>query len=508
MRAAIPTPSAPAKPDPQVPDPQVLELAAPAPAPAQAPTQAQAPGIWVDDVHSGLNRTRVARIIRPKLISSLQATLRQARGGGETLCIAGCRHALGGQQFGTGMTLIDTTALDRVLWFDSAAGLIEVEAGIQWPALMKSLSDMQNGAYRRWGIVQKQTGADRLSLGGALSANVHGRGLRFRPIVQDVESFTLIDARGDLIVCSRHENPELFRLAIGGYGLFGVIATVTLRLSWRRKLRRVVESIDVEAVMPAFEQRIAEGCLYGDFQFSSDPESKGFLRRGVLSCYRPVDPTTPIPEGQARLTEAGWLDLTSLAHRDKTRAFERYTRHYLTTSGQIYWSDSHQTSTYIDGYHRRLDRRPNHAAPGSEMIAELFVPRAMIAEFMARVRRDFRTHEVDFIYGTLRLIERDDETFLAWAREPFACVIFNLHVTHDTAGLAKAEADFRRLIDRAVALGGSYFLTYHRWASQRQIERCYPQFPEFLRLKRHYDREERFQSSWYRHHKAIFAERV
>ena len=493
MTAAIPNPNVSI-----APDPQDVGMAPVAPA----------PGLWVDDAHARLNRTRVARIIRPKLISSLQAILRQARGSGEAMCIAGCRHALGGQQFGTGMTLIDTIALDRVLWFDSAAGLIEVEAGIQWPALMEALADMQEAAYRRWGIVQKQTGADRLSLGGALSANVHGRGLRFRPIVQDVESFTLIDARGDLIVCSRHENPELFRLAIGGYGLFGVIATVTLRLSWRRKLRRVVEMVDVEAVMPAFEQRIAEGCLYGDFQFSSDPESEGFLRRGVLSCYRPVDPLTPIPDGQARLTEADWLDLIVLAHLDKTQAFERYTGYYLATSGQIYWSDSHQSSTYIDGYHKRLDRRLGHAAPGSEMITALFLPRPMVAEFMAQVRRDFRAHEVDFIYGTLRLVERDDETFLAWARESYACVIFNLHVAHTAAGLVKAEADFRRLIDRAVALGGGYYLTYHRWASQRQVERCYPQFPEFLRLKRHYDREERFQSSWYRPHKALFAERV
>ena len=34
------------------------------------------------------------------------------------------------------------------------------------------------------------------------------------------------------------------------------------------------------------------------------------------------------------------------------------------------------------------------------------------------------------IYGTVRLIERDDETFLAWARDRYACVIFNLHVEH------------------------------------------------------------------------------
>jgi hypothetical protein len=47
-------------------------------------------------------------------------------------------------------------------------------------------------------------------------------------------------------------------------------------------------------------------------------------------------------------------------------------------------------------------------------------------------------------------------------------------------------------------------LTYHRYASRMQVEGCYPQFAEFLELKRKYDPEERFQSDWYRHYKTIF----
>ena len=56
----------------------------------------------------------------------------------------------------------------------------------------------QAGSSRSWGIIQKQTGADRLCLGGALAANAHGRGLRYAPLVADVEAFTLVDAEGEL----------------------------------------------------------------------------------------------------------------------------------------------------------------------------------------------------------------------------------------------------------------------------------------------------------------------
>jgi len=61
------------------------------------------------------------------------------------------------------------------------------------------------------------------------------------------------------------------------------------------------------------------------------------------------------------------------------------------------------------------------------------------------------------------------------------------------------------LINLAIQFGGSYYLTYHRWATLAQVEACHPRFGEFLKLKKVYDPLERFTSDWYRHHCAIFA---
>jgi len=143
---------------------------------------------------------------------------------------------------------------------------------------------------------------------------------------------------------------------------------------------------------------------------------------------------------------------------------------------------------------------------GSEMISELYVPRQELASFFADMREDFRKHNVEVIYGTIRLIERDDESFLAWAKQPWACTVLNLHVAHTPAGIERVAASFRRLIDLARNRGGSYFLTYHKWATRAQVEGCYPQFSEFLRSKRRYDPQERFQSDWYRHYRQLFAD--
>jgi FAD/FMN-containing dehydrogenase len=467
-----------------------------------------APGTYavVNDVHSRLNPTVVARVATVRSVADIQAAVRQAATEGRAVSVCGGRHAMGGQQFGAGSVLVETTGFNGVLGLDRNRGLVEVEAGIQWPALHDWLERAQDGGPRPWTFRQKQTGADRLSIGGALSANVHGRGLDLPPFVSEVERFTLVGAAGRLHRCSRSENRELFRLAIGGYGLFGVIATVTLRLVPRRKLRRVVEVLDVGGLAAAFEQRIAAGFLYGDFQFAIDPARDTFLRRGVFACYEPAPDATPIPADQRVLTAEDWQRLVLLAHTDKAAAFEHYARHYLATSGQIYWSDTHQLSVYLDDYHQGLDRALGHR--GSEVITELYVPRGRLADFMAEAAVDFRANGVDPIYGTVRLIRKDDETHLAWAREAYACVIFNLHVRHDGVGEAHAAKAFRRLIDMAASRGGSFYLTYHRHATRAQLEACYPRFREFLRLKRVYDPAEQFQSDWYRHYRARFAEDV
>ena len=141
------------------------------------------------------------------------------------------------------------------------------------------------------------------------------------------------------------------------------------------------------------------------------------------------------------------------------------------------------------------------------MITEIYIQRSRLAAFMDDARTALRRAGANVIYGTVRLIERDDETFLAWACDRYACVIFNLHIEHTPAGTERAAAAFRELIDLAITHGGRYYLTYHRWARKDQVERCYPQMREFLELKRRHDPDELFQSNWYRHYRDMFSER-
>lgn len=458
------------------------------------------------DIHSRLNSVYHQGRVEVDSTRCIQEAITFARSQGLSVSIAGGRHAMGGQQFVHAGLLLDTKSFNKVRGFDPAKGLIKVESGIMWFELIARLAEIQKKmpSERRWSIIQKPTGADNLSIGGCLSANVHGRGLDLKPFVQDIENFEIVNADGEILVVSRENNRQLFNLVVGGYGLFGVIATVTLRLKPRAKMKRCVQKVQVKNLMDCFNALIEAGHEYGDFQFAIDNNSEEFLRTGILASYKKYDgPTSPSSEDKKVLSLDEWKELLKLAHCDKSQAFEKYLNHYLKTDGQLYWSDTMQLSTYMDDYHKDLDELLNKPK-ASEIITELYVPRNKIHPFMEAVRTLFVENRVDLIYGTIRLIRQDDETFLPWAKDDYVCVIFNLHTEHGSEDIKENANVFRQLIKIAKAFKGNFYLTYHRYVEREDLDICYPQFKEFLQLKQKYDPDEIFQSQWYRHYRSMY----
>ena len=58
-----------------------------------------------------------------------------------------------------------------------------------------------------------------------------------------------------------------------------------------------------------------------------------------------------------------------------------------------------------------------------------------VGMFMQQAREVFRTFGTEVIYGTIRAIMRDTVSFLPWAKDDFACVIFNLRTLHTDSGI-------------------------------------------------------------------------
>ncbi len=131
------------------------------------------------------------------------------------------------------------------------------------------------------------------------------------------------------------------------------------------------------------------------------------------------------------------------------------------------------------------------------MISELYVPHDRLVDFLKASAHLLASRGAEVIYGTIRLVRQDSETFLPWAKQDQVCVIFNLHVRHTPEGLEHARDSFRGLFDLALERSGSFFLTYHRWATREQLLAAYPQLPEFMACKRALDPAMIFRSDWF-----------
>ena len=452
----------------------------------------------LNDVQSRLNETEMVQVVAPATVQEIGSAIAEASAQGLAVCPAGALHSMGGQQFTSGGVSINSSRLTEIGPMDSDSATVWVQAGVKWPELVQWLRAEQEGQPDELTIIQKQTGADEMTLGGAISSNIHGRVLGRMPIVADIDAFYLTLATGHRVECSRSENSELFRSVIGGYGLFGVVDAILLRLEPRSQVVRRVREIPISDVIDALEDQMRLGATYGDFQYATDENSPDFMAKGILSTYTPPGAAMAIPKDQVGLSTEDWVRLYALAHTAKSQAYTEYATHYRQTDGQVYWSDEHQFSPYLPEAGPTLARQLGWSIPASLMISELYVPRGRFEQFMDAARRAMLETGANLVYGTVRLIEAEDETVLRWAKQDYACIIFNLLVEHTPNGIERAETQFRSLIDCALEEGGCYYLTYHRWARRDQLERAYPEFRRFMELKDQCDPRGVFDSDWYR----------
>jgi len=167
---------------------------------------------------------RVERVDEVREIEQLRTVLRDARERGLKVSISGSRHSQGGHTYRAGGVVLNMRGFNRIRAVDSVAKTITVESGATWDEVQRAIAPQ--------GLALKVMQSSNIfTVGGTLSANAHGRDVDVMQVVEVVERFRLLLADGSVVEVSRKENPELFSLVIGGYGLYGVILDVTLRVT-------------------------------------------------------------------------------------------------------------------------------------------------------------------------------------------------------------------------------------------------------------------------------------
>ena len=123
-----------------------------------------------------------------------------------------------------GGTLLPTTAMNRLLGFDPATGVLTAEAGI-------TLVQILDFAVPRGWFLPVSPGTKYVTLGGAIANDIHGKNHHSAGTFGcHVPAFELVRSDGTRRICSATQNPDLYAATIGGLGLTGVMTWAQLRL--------------------------------------------------------------------------------------------------------------------------------------------------------------------------------------------------------------------------------------------------------------------------------------
>lgn len=176
--------------------------------------------LWKTADYSGWGRVLCARgeIARPERRRTLDAILAEG-----LVPAVGMRRSYGDAALNDGGRVIDMTRLDRMLAFDPATGVLEVEAGARVGEIAAAFGS------RGW-LPAVMPGTGFATVGGCIGQDVHGKNHHHAgSFCQHVEALTLITANGPVEV-TPDRTPDLFRATAGGLGQTGVITRAKLRL--------------------------------------------------------------------------------------------------------------------------------------------------------------------------------------------------------------------------------------------------------------------------------------
>jgi FAD/FMN-containing dehydrogenase len=445
---------------------------------------------FVLDDASRLNATPIARLAvlgandEATLLRELRATLGESLSTGRPIAIGGARHSQGGQSLPRNGIAASLAAVR--IEPDTARKVYRVSAGARWRDVIRALDPVG------FSPAVTQSNHD-FSVGGTLGVNAHGWPVPFGPFGATLRGFRMMLADGSVLSCSATENAELFRLAVGGYGLFGIVIDAELAMVENVSLIPRSQRIAADAIAARFVELAHEPMvrmLYGRLSIARE----NFLQEALLVDYQPAarQPEQLPPARKSRLYSLASRNIFRAqfgSERGKQARWFAETR-LMPRLGRI----AVTRNTLLDSPVAALADRESSR---TDILHEYFVPPERLAAFLAACRAIIPAHRPDLLNVTLRFVEADQASVLAFAPQPRIAAVM-LFVQQRTQ---QADADMRamtvKLIDAALAQGGSYYLPYRLHARPDQLRTAYPRLDEFVAAKRRYDPRLRFRNAFW-----------
>ena len=438
-----------------------------------------APETLLNDA-SLLSPTRVAKHVtllddaRDNLVETVRRELAEAKAAGRPVVPSAARHSMGGQSLQAGATAL---TLDRGwLDVDEAGGTCRVSAGMRWSEVISRLDAI--------GFSPKvmQSNHD-FGVASTFSVNAHGWPVPWSAFGSTVRSIAMVLPDGGMVVCSRQENADLFNLAMGGYGLIGVIVELEMEIVPNRNLVPTFEHVSGEELGQRFIAALTADktieMAYGRLDVAID----GFFERGLLITYRPAEDQTSVPlaSGSGIVSHIAASVFRRQLGSDRVKDFRWMLESTISpalTSGVATRNSlmNEPVATLDDGDPKRTD-----------ILHEYFVAPERFADFVRLCREVIPSSYQELLNITLRFVDTDRDSVLAYATVPRIAAVMLFSQEMSVRGEEDMARMTRALVERVTEIGGSYYLPYRPHPTVDQLRRAYPKVGEFAEAKRRID---------------------
>lgn len=404
------------------------------------------------------------------------------------ISIAGLQHSQGGHTLYPNGILLDMKQYNQILEFDKGKKRIKVQSGATWADIQSYINP--------YGLALKVSQSQNIfTVGGSLSVNVHGRDIRTTSLIETIESFRLLDANGKIIDVSRTKNPELFKLVIGGYGLFGVILDVTIELTNDELYQIETKSLAYDEYTDYFTKKVLANKDMKMHLARISVAPNGYLKDMYVTNYMKTS-------NQSSLSE-----YSSLKHEDIIaipKLFLGLSR--LSGSGKDMLWDSQKI------YHKQIDdtyiSRNNvmrsesvfmeyDSTSKTEVLQEYFIPINEFTPYIDDLRETLQEEDLNLLNITIRYVKKNNEAVLSYAKEDMFALVLLINQGTDEESIQKTGDVIRKMIEITLNHGGSYYLPYYQFPTNNQLEEAYPRAQEFFEMKEKYDSDNRFLNLFY-----------
>ena len=434
----------------------------------------------------GLYRSN-AWTFRPSRAKEVQTLVKQAGERGKKVSIEGAglsqgKHILppSSNDYHLDMKGINRVAIDP----------IEKTATVGGGALWRHV---QNAADRHGLAVQVQQASNIFSVGGSLSANCHGWDHRVGSLANTVQSITIVNAKGELQTLTPKD--ELFRYVVGGYGMFGVIAEVTIKLVDNSTLKGEMHPMPFDAYNKYFQEQVKPSSEFHMHRMRLSVNPGQLLRTGWIQNYTPTGTsgasTALVDEPQTgtridrillHVARRSWLARRMLWKKHEHEAWNPH----VGTRNEIMRPNINALFA-------------NRSRARQEWLQEYFFPCEKFEEFTHFLGDILNKHNVKVLNATVRYVKRDTHCAMSYAHSNncFAIVLcFSQSLNPDE--VARTKAWVQEVVDGLLKVGGSFYLPYQHFATREQFHKSYPQWQTVLKKKLEYDPKEIFDNGFYR----------